>query len=149
MNNLMFRTGGNWDSTTLHNNGVEVPAAQLFIELLAGRDDYGNPDAGGIYAGTQLTAIVRPQDDPMNPMDILPGRVSVQFPGHEIIIENLHPLVMLDNTHVWYNGEDITHRVVDVYVDVNVVDDVVSAYVTLYKPHWIAADEVITYSIAG
>lgn len=149
MNDMVFRTGGDWDSTTLFNNGVEVMAAQLFVDLRAGRDDYGNPDAGGIYDGTDLTAIVRPQDNPLAPVDILPGRLTVQFPGHEVVIENYHPLVLLDNTQVWYNGENITRRVVDVYVDVNSVDDVVKAYVALYKPHWIAADEVITYAIAG
>lgn len=149
MNDLQFRTGGDWDSTTLFSNGAEVLAAQLFIELRAGRDDYGNPDRGGIYAGTEMTAIVRPQETPHEPVDILPGRITITFPGHEIVIENRHPFVEPDNTQVWYNGDNVTERVVDVYVDVNAADDVVQAFVTVYKPHWIRADEVITYSIAG
>ena len=39
------------------------------------------------------------------------------------------------------------HLIVDVYVDINALDDVVKAYVTVYKPHWIKTDEVITYTI--
>ena len=35
------------------------------------------------------------------------------------------------------------------YVDVNAADDVVKAYITVYKPHWIRTDEVITYTIVG
>ena len=149
MNDMTFQTGGDWANTTLYNNGVEVQAAQLFVELLAGRDDYGNPDRGGIYDGMELTAIVRPQDSPDDPVDILPGRLTLTFPGHTIVLENYHPMVELDATRVWYNNQDVTDRIVDVYVDVNAVDDVVKAYVTVYKPHWIKADEAITYTIVA
>ena len=149
MNDMTFHTGGDWGSTTLYNNGAEVLAAQLFVELRAGRDDFDNPSPGGILDGADLTAIVRPQDDPDNPVDILPGRLTLEFPGHNLVIENFHPMVELDNTRVWYNGEEVTRRVVDVYVDVNAVDDLVKAYITVYKPHWIRTDEVITYTIAA
>ena len=149
MNDMTFQTGGDWDSTTLYNNGAEVPAAQLFVEVRAGRDEWGNPVRGGIYDGTELTAIVRPQNDPDQPVDVLPGRLTMQFPGHTVVLENYHPMVEPDATRVWYNGEDVTQRVVDVYVDVNAVDDVVKAFVTVYKPHWIRSDEVITYTIVA
>lgn len=149
MNDMIFQTGGDWESTTLFNNGAEVLAAQLFVELRAGRDEWGNPVQGGIYEGTDLTALVRPQDDPDDPFDILPGRITLQFPGHTIILENFNPMVDLDATHVWYNGDDVTRRIVDLYVDVNAIDDVVSAYITVYKPHWVRADEVVTYTIVG
>jgi hypothetical protein len=79
MNNFTFRTQGDWDSTTLFNNGYEVAAAQLFIELLAGRDEFGDPVHGGIHEGMDLTALIRPADDPENPYDILPGRIR-SFP---------------------------------------------------------------------
>ena len=77
MNDMTFQTGGDWSSTTLYNNGVEVPAAQLFIELRAGRDEWDNPARGGIYNGTDLTALVRPQNNPDEAVDILPDRKSV------------------------------------------------------------------------
>ncbi len=149
MNDMTFQTGGDWNSTTLYNNGVEVPAAQLFIELRAGRDEYDNPIKGGIYDGTDLTAIVRPQDNPDDALDILPGKLTLTFPGHEVVLENYHPMVDPEATRVWYNGQDVTNRVVDVYMDVNADADTVKAFVSLYKPHFIATDEVITYAIVA
>lgn len=149
MDDTFFQTGGDWDSTLLQIDGTEVAAAQLFIEIRAGRDEFGDPISGGIYDGTSLTALVRPQDEPMSPFDLLPGRIRMLFPGHEIVVENLHPGVEPQATRVAYNGDDVTNRLVDLYVDVNAVDDVVSAYITVYKPHWIRADEVVTYTIVG
>jgi hypothetical protein len=149
MNDMVFHTGGDWDSTTLFNNGREVTAAQLFVELRAGRDDFGNPMDGGIFEGADLTAIVRPQDDPEFPYDVLPGRITFEAPGHTIILENYHPHVELDQTRIWHNGQEVTERVVDLYFDINAIDDVVEAFITVYKPHWIRRDEVITYTLLG
>ncbi len=149
MNDMVFHTQGDWDSTTLFNNGMEVAAAQLFVELRAGRDDFGNPMDGGIFEGADLSALVRPQEAPDDPFDVLPGRLTLEAPGHTIILENYHPHVELDQTRVWYNGEEVTERVVDLYVDINALDDVVQAFLTVYKPRWIRRDEVITYTLLG
>lgn len=149
MNDMTFQTGGDWDNTTLYNNGVEVPAAQLFVELRAGRDEYDNPIKGGIYDGTDLTAIVRPQDDPDTMLDILPGKLTLVFPGHTVVVENYHPLAAPEATRVWYNNQDVTNRVVDVYIDINAQDDTVKAFVSVYKPHFISTDEVVTYTIVA
>lgn len=147
MNELIFRTGGSWDMTTLFNRGMEVNAAQLFIDLRAGRDEWGDPIRGGVFEGADLTALVRPAEDPYSPWDVLPGRLTMEFPGYQLILENFHPGVYLDNTRVYMNGENITDRVIDLYVDINAVDDVVSAYVTVYKSHFFRRDEVITHTI--
>jgi hypothetical protein len=147
MNELVFRTGGSWDTTTLFNNGYEVAAAQLFIELHAGRDEWGEPVDGGIFEGADLAALIRPADDPMSPWDILPGRLTMEFPGYTLILENYHPAVYMENTRIYMNGENITDRVIDLYVDINAVDNVVSAYVTVYKNNWFRRDEVITHTI--
>jgi len=147
MNDMVFRTGGDWDSTTLFNNGGEVPAAQLFVELHAGRDEFGDPISGGIFEGADLTALVRPADAPDDPFDILPGRLTLEFPGYNIVLENAHPGVYMDNTRILLNGDDVTDRVVDLFVDVNVLDDIVSAYITVYKSRWFVRDEVITHTI--
>jgi hypothetical protein len=149
MNEMTFQTGGDWSSTTLYNNGVEVLAAELLVEVRAGRDEYDNPIRGGIYDGTDLTAYVRLQDNPDAPIDILPGKLTLTFPGHEIVLENYHPMVEPEATRVWYNGQEVTSRLVDVYVDVNAQDDIVKAFVSVYKPHWISTDEVITYTIVA
>lgn len=149
MNDMVFHTEGDWDSTTLYDSAEEVPAAQLFVELRAGRDDFGNPADGGLWDGATLTALVRPQADPESPFDILPGRLTLEFPGNVVVLENDHPLVELTATRVFFNGQDVTSRVVDLYVDINAVDDVAQAFLTLYKPHWIRRDEVITYTFLG
>jgi len=148
MNNMIFRTGGDWDSTTLFNNNQEVMAAQLFVELRAGRDDFDQPDRGGVNNGGEITAIVRPQDDPEAELGIFPGRLEIDFPGHSIVLENTHPMFEFVFTRVWYNGWDVTNNIVDVYVDVNAVDNVVQAYITLYRAHWFGSDEVATINIA-
>ncbi len=147
MNNMVFRTGGDWDSTYLENNGQEVMAAQLFVEVHAGRDDFGDPCMGGINNGGEMTAIVRPQDDPSQEIGIFPGRLEMVFPGHIIIVENTHPGFAFEFSRVLYNSRDVTDNLVDLYVDINAADNVVSAYITLFKPHWITSDEVATYTI--
>lgn len=147
MNNVVFNTGGDWDSTTLFNNGMEVMAAQLFVELHAGRDWNGMPDRGGVYDGGDIAAIIRLQDNPDAEIGIFPGRLEMRFPGHDLLIENMHPGFQFEFTRIVYNGQDVTRNVVDIYVDINAVDNVVQAYITLYKAHWFGSDEVATYNI--
>src|SRR4051794_6266382 len=115
MNNVVFSTGGDWDSTTLHNNGVEVAAAQLLVELHAGRDEYGESRRGGVNLGGEMTAIIRPQDNPSEEIGIFPGRLSLQFPGHQVIVENQHPGFAFEFTRVWMDGNDVTDSVLDLY----------------------------------
>jgi hypothetical protein len=147
MNELVFHTGGSWDTTTLHQNGYEVAAAQLYIELRAGRDDYGDPVHGGVFEGADLMAIIRPAEDPENPYDLFPGRLTLEFPGYTVILENRHPEVNLTHLNVWLNGDEITHRVIDLVIDINAIDDVVSAFVSVYKSRFLLRDEVITHTI--
>jgi len=147
MNNYVFSTGGDWDNTTLYNGGVEVPAAQLYVEMHAGRDDFNNPDRGGVFDGGEITAIVRPQDNPSTEAGIFPGRLELNFPGHALVIENTHPGFAFEFTRISYNGRDVTANIVDLLVNVNAIDNVVQAYITLYKAHWFSSDEVATYTI--
>ncbi len=147
MNNMVFSTNGDWDSTTLFNNGEEVMAAQLFVELHAGRDDYDSPIGGGVTCGGEMTAIVRPQNDPQSEIGIFPGRLEINAPGHSLVIENYHPAFAFEMTTCLYNGTDVTRNVMDIMVNIDAVSDQVSAYITLFKPHWISADEVATYTI--
>lgn len=146
-NELIFRTGGDWDSTTLMSNGYTVEAAQLYIELHAGRDDWGDEVHGGIWEGAELTALIRPADTPDLPYDIFPGRISMEFPGYTIVMENEHPMGDLRHLRIWFNGENITDRVVDIVVDINAVDNFVQAFATVYKSRFLLRDEVITHNI--
>ena len=118
------------------------------VELRAGRDDFDQPDRGGVNDGGEITAIVRPQDNPQAELGIFPGRLEIDFPGHSIIIENMHPMFDFVFTRVWYNGRDVTNNIVDVYLDINAVDNVVQCYITLYRAHWFGSDEVATINIA-
>ena len=147
MNNMVFSTLGDWDSTTLYNNGQEVLAAQLFVELVTGRNEFGEPTGGGIEWGGEITAIVRPQDNPDQEIGIFPGRLELNFPGHTIVIENGHPGFAFEFTRVWYNGRDVTNDLLDIYVDINAVDNIVKAYLTLYRDRFLLRDEVVTYNI--
>jgi hypothetical protein len=139
MNNVVFRTGGDWDSTTLHNNGQEVNAAQMFVELHAGER--------GIAEGGQITAIVRPQDNPQQEFGLFPGRLEMDFPRHNVVIENMHPGFAFEFTRVWFDGQDVTNHIMEIYVDINAVDNIVNAHLTLYRAHWFSSDEVATYNL--
>ena len=122
-------------------------AAQLFIELHAGKDYDGEPIHGGIERGGDIDATLRLQDSPDDPLGIFPGRLEMQFPGHTLVVENTHPTFAFEFTRVWHNERDVSRNVLDLYVDVNAVDNVVQAYLTLFKPHWFSSDEVATYNI--
>lgn len=147
LNNYIFTTEGDWDSTTLVNGREEVFASQLYVELHAGRDDYGNPADGGVGLGGELVAFVRPQDNPARELGIFPGKLVMNFPQHTLVIENTHPGFAFEFTRVLYNGHDVTDDVVDLLVDINALDNEVRAYIMVYRSHWIARDEVATYTI--
>lgn len=147
MNNYVFSTAGSWETTTLFNHGQEVFAVQLFVELHAGRDEWDDPVNGGISRGGEMTALVRPQDNPADEWPIFPGRLEMNFPGHQIVVENTHPAFAFEYTRVWHNGREVTNSVMDVYVDINAADNVVRAYITIYRDRWLGTDEVATYNI--
>lgn len=147
MNNVVFTTGGSWETTSLFNNEQEVMAVQLFVELHAGRDEWDDPSNGGISTGGEMTALVRPQDSPMEEWPVFPGRLEMNFPGHQIIVENMHPVFAFEYTRVWYNGRDVTNNVMDIFVDINAADNIVRAFITIYKDNWFTTDEVATFNI--
>jgi hypothetical protein len=147
MNQMIFSTGGDWDSTTLHNNGQEVMAAELYVDAKTGRNEFGEPDRGGVANGGEIVAYVRPQENPEQQIAIFPGRLEMTFPGHTLVIENTHPTFAFEFTRIWHNGRDVTHNIVEAFVDINAIDNDVKAYLTLYKPHWLTSDEVATYNI--
>src|SRR5690349_19375563 len=105
MNNVVFRTQGDWDTTTLYNNGEQVFADELFVEMHAGRDAYGNPVRGGVSDSGEMTAFIRPQENPDQEAPIFPGHLEIDFPGHKLVLENVHPAFAFEFTRVWYNGQ--------------------------------------------
>ena len=147
MNDVVFNTGGDWDSTTLYNNGQEVLANRFFIQMQCGRDEYGDPVRGGVGTGGEITAYVNTQDNPNFQAPVFPGRVVIRVPNHEVVLENTHPQFLFETTQVWLDQRDVTENVMDVYLDIDAVNNNVQGYVTLYKPHFISADEVATVNL--
>jgi hypothetical protein len=147
MNYFIFSTGGDWDSTTLYNNGQEYLANKLFIQLNTARDMDGSPMRGGIGNGGSMTAYVLPQGDNAGEFAIFPGRIDLEVPTHKITVENTSPQFAIEFTTVNLDGQDVTAQVVDLEVNVDAVNNEVSGFITLYKPHFLGSDEVATYNL--
>ena len=149
MTYFIFNTGGDWDSTTLFLNGQEFAASQLIINLQTGRDDFGQPCRGGLGNGGDMTAYVQPQDASQGQYAIFPGRIDLEFPLHKITIENDSPQFAIEFTRVVMDNEDITNRIVDLQVEIDAIADRASAYLSLYRPHLLGADEVASFNLIG
>ena len=147
MNYFIFNTGGDWDSTTLYNNGQEFAANKLFIQLNTTRDMDGRPMRGGLRNGGSMTAYVLPQDDNAGEYAIFPGKIDLEVPTHKVTIENTSPQFAIEFTQIWLDGSDVTDQVTDLEVTVDAINNQVSGFVTLFKPHFITADEVATYNL--
>lgn len=147
MNYFIFSTGGDWDSTTLYNNGQEFLASKLSIELETARDFDGSPVRGGLSNGGTMTAYALPQDDDSSEFAIFPGKIDLEVPTHKLTIENTSPQFAIEFTRVWLDGVEVTDQVVEISVLVDAANNQVSGSITVYKPHFIAADEVATYNL--
>jgi hypothetical protein len=146
MNYFIFNTGGDWDSTTLYNNGEEFLADQLFLELQVNRDFDGNPLRGGVGNGGSITAYAQPQNGAAQ-YAIFPGKVDFEMPAHKLTVVNATPQFAFEFTQVIFDNVDVTAEVVEIQVNIDAVNNEVSGYIVLYKPHFISADEVATYSL--
>lgn len=149
MNQLEFSTLGDWDTTTLYNDGVEVLASRLYVEMHAGQSYDDGPARGGIPSGGECTAYINPQEDQSQETPIFPGRLSLSMPSHNVVIENVSPQFDFEATRVWFDSKEVTDNLVDLLVDINAVDNEVNAYIVLYRPHWLSSDEVATYTLIG
>lgn len=147
LNDVVFKTGGDWDSTTLFNNGQEVPANRLFVDAQTGRNDYGEPDTGGVNLGGDMTAYIEAQDTPSEQTPIFPGRLVIRVPNHEVVVENTHPQFLFEATQVWLDQQDVSNNLLELHLDVDAVNNNVQAYISLYKAHFFSADEVATVNL--
>jgi hypothetical protein len=149
MNYFIFNTGGDWDSTTLYNNGQEFLANQLYIKLETSRDYDGRPMRGGLRNGGDASAYAVSQDDSVGQYAIFPGKIDLEVPTHKVTIENTSPMFAIEFTRVWLDSVEVTEQVTDIEVNVDAVNNQVSGYITVYKPHFLGADEVATYNLLG
>jgi len=147
VNYFIFSTRGDWDSTSLYNNGQEFLAGKLYIQLSTSRDLDGSPVRGGLSNGGAMTAYVLPQEDGANEFAIFPGKIDLDVPTHKVTVENTSPQFAIEFTRVWLDGEDVTEQVVDLEVNVDAINNNVSGFITIYKHHFLASDEVATYNL--
>jgi hypothetical protein len=145
MNYFIFNTGGDWDSTTLYNNGQEFLANRLFVDLQVVRDFDGTPLRGGIANGGNITAFVEPQDG--GQFAIFPGQIDFEMPLHKVTLINSSPQFAFEFTQVIYDNVDVTSEVVEVQINIDAVNNEVSGYIVLYKHHFLAADECATINL--
>jgi hypothetical protein len=146
-NYFIFSTSGDWDGTTLYNNGDEYVADRLYIDLKAGRDDYGNYMRGGLVNGNgEATALVVPQGTSQE-VGIFPGKIDLEFPMHKVTLTNDTPQFAIEFTRIVLDSVDVTDQVVDFVTDIDAVNNNVQAYIMLYKPHFLSADEVATMNL--
>jgi hypothetical protein len=147
MRYFIFNTGGDWDSTTLFLNGEEYPATRLFIHLEAGRSDHGEPVKGGVQRGGEMEAFVLPQDPDMTEQAIFPGRIDLEFPLHKVTIENDTPTFALEMTRITLDGKDISDEITDIVINIDAVANEVEAYLTVFRPKLLGADEMATCNL--
>lgn len=69
------------------------------------------------------------------------------MPTHKLSIVNTTPQFAFEFTQVIFDNEDVTNQVVEIEVNIDSVNNEVSGYIVLYRPHFIAADEVATYNL--
>ena len=147
MNYFIFNTGGDWDSTGLYLNGDEFPSDRLYLKFETGRDYDGNPRKGGVQNGGDAYCYVLPQKSGDGEYAVFPGRIDLEFPTHKVTIENQSPNFAIELTRVTLDGKEITDELLDIEIDVNAIENNVSAYLRLFKPKLFGADEIATYTL--
>lgn len=147
MNYFIFSTGGDWDSTSLYLNGEEFPAQKLIIHFETGRNYDGEPRKGGLDNGGEATAFVLPEQTGAGEWAIFPGKIDLEFPTHRVTIENNSPTFAIELTKVRLDSEDVSHMLLDLSVEIDAIENRASAYLTLFKPRLLGADEIATYTL--
>lgn len=119
----------------------------MFVDLQVAGDAYGNPTQGGVQLGGEITAYVETQATPDQQTPIFPGRLVLRTPNHEVVIENKSPQFLFETTLVWLDQRDVTENVLQVHFDIDAVNNNVQGFITLYKAHFLSADEVATITL--
>lgn len=146
MNYFIFQTEGSWETTTLFLNGEEFLASRLFIQCETGRDWDGDPVKGGLRNGGQMTAYVQPQDGGVD-YALFPGKIDLEFPTRKVTIENQSANFAIEFTRVYLDGQEISDELLDIQIDIDAINNNVTASLTVFRPRLFGADEVATYSL--
>jgi hypothetical protein len=127
LNHVVFTTRGDWDSTTLTNNGAEVLANRLFVHFQQQIDRKGNRGEG------EFTAVINTQEEPNTDQGIFPGALTIDIPNHPVMIKNEDPHFAFENTRVLYQDLDVTDSLSEYHLEIDAVENVVSCYITLWQ----------------
>lgn len=148
MNDFLLRCPGTWEGTTLTNGGLEVPAAELYLMLQTGRNEFGEPVPGGVNLGGDSEAFYRLSEYPDVQQGIFPGRIVLQLPGGSMSIENWNPMgPVMEAMQVFYNGHLITQNLLDLELNINADANIMSCFVRIYQPNWLIGDEIVEYNL--
>lgn len=148
MNHWVLRTNGTWDGTTLHNNGEEVPATELFLEINCGLDELGEPMWGGVSCDGDLTAFVRLNAPGTPEVPIFPGQLDIETPRHRICLENFNPIEpAVPNTLVWLDGRQVQLNLLRLLVHLDYERNIIGGEIEVYKDHLLGLDEIISLPI--
>ncbi len=147
MNYFIFNTGGDWDSTSLYLNGEEFPANRLYLRFETGRGYDGEPRKGGLGNGGEASCYALPQQSGAGEWALFPGKIDLEFPTHKVTIQNETPTFAIELTRIWLDGTDVSNELLDLEIDVDAIENRVSAYLTLFRPHLFGADEIATTTL--
>lgn len=140
-NDVIFATQGDWDSTTLANNGVDVAANRLFVHFQQ------TIDQKGFRSGGELSASIVTQADPNEEAGIFPGTLTIDVPNHKIVIENKDPHFGFAATKVVYQDIEVTEYLVEFHLEVDAAANVVQAYITLFQGADATDNPVQTFNV--
>ncbi len=94
-----------------------------------------------------MQAYILPQDDDATEQAIFPGKIDLEFPTHKVTIENESPMFAVEMTTIWLDGQEVSGEITELQINIDAINNEVSAFLTLYRPHVFAADEVATYNL--
>ncbi len=130
LNNYVFSTQGDWDTTTLTNNGEQVMASRLFVQYRALHgDNQGNPGAG------EVTAVWFDQDNPEEEIGFFPGMLTIDVPRHKIEIVNRDPHFTFELTRIAYQGIEVTPSISEIFLEIDADKNVVQGWIGIYQTH--------------
>lgn len=138
--NYLFNTGGSWETTYLLNHGQEVATDRLFLQITVERNALDRRIGGEMTAYVDIAGSG-------GRVAVFPGRLEIDAPGHNLVVENIHPRVQFDQTRVWYEQVEITEQVFEVFVEVDSPQNNVQGFVTLFKGRLIGPDKLETFSV--
>ncbi len=127
MNDVVFTTKGDWDSTILTVQGEQIQADRLYVHFQQKIDSRGNRGDG------EFTSIVNLTDDPSVDSGIFPGTLTIDVPDHRVVIENTDSHFEFAAIKVTYQEMVVTESLTEFLLEIDGPQNIVQAYITLWQ----------------